>query len=104
MSILTLAYVWSVVFIVQNDSQFLPPQTGPMVVVAPDVLLTSDPDFMRRMAAPRSKYKRNVWYMAFRFNPEKDHIASYRDNEAHSQLKQKLAPGVSFFFSFSNYM
>lgn len=50
---------------------------------------------MRRMAAPRSKYKRNVWYMAFRFNPEKDHIASYRDNEAHSQLKQKLAPGVS---------
>ncbi|KAK5652901.1 hypothetical protein OQA88_9378 [Cercophora sp. LCS_1] len=46
------------------------------------------------MSAPKSRYKRNVWYMAFRFNPDKDHIGCERDNEAHSQMKLKLAPGV----------
>ncbi|KAK0612002.1 cytochrome P450 [Immersiella caudata] len=68
---------------------------GPIAVIAPGVLLTSDPELMRRMAAPKSRYKRNVWYMAFRFNPDKDHIGCERDNEAHSQMKFKLAPGYS---------
>jgi len=69
---------------------------GSIAVIAPGVLLTSDPELMRRMAAPKSRYKRNVWYMAFRFNPDKDHIGCERDNGAHSQMKLKLAPGVSY--------
>lgn len=68
---------------------------GPLARIAPNVLLTSDVNLMRRMAAARSKYQRNDWYMAFRFNPERDSITSLRDAEAHAQLKMKLAPGVS---------
>ncbi|GAB1319333.1 hypothetical protein MFIFM68171_09543 [Madurella fahalii] len=68
---------------------------GPLALVAPGVLLTSDSELMRRMAAPRSRYKRSNWYMAFRFNPDKDHIGSHRDNEVHAQLKLKIAPGYS---------
>ena len=72
---------------------------GPLAQVAPGVLLTSDPELIRRMAAPRSRYKRNTWYMAFRFNPNKDHVGCERDNEAHAQLKSKLTPGVSIYLA-----
>ncbi|KAK4184274.1 cytochrome P450 [Podospora australis] len=68
---------------------------GPLAVAAPGVLVTSDVELMRRMAAPRSTYQRNIWYMAFRFNPDKDHIGCERDGEAHTQRKMKLAPGYS---------
>lgn len=78
-----------------QSSRWLSNQSGPIAVVAPGVLLTSDVELMRRMAAPRSKYKRNVWYMAFRFNPDRDHIGCERDNEAHGERKMKLAPGVT---------
>jgi hypothetical protein len=74
-------------------------QYGPMAIVAPGILLTSDYEFMRKMAAPRSRYRRNVWYMAFRFNPDQDHIGSERDNEVHHQTKMKIATGVRTIFS-----
>ncbi|KAK4161318.1 pisatin demethylase [Cladorrhinum sp. PSN259] len=70
-------------------------QYGPMALVAPGILLTSDYEFMRKMAGPRSRYKRNVWYLAFRFNPDQDHIASERDNEVHNQTRMKIATGYS---------
>ena len=62
--------------------------------VAPNVLITCDVELMRRIAAARSRYQRNDWYMAFRFNPNRDSVVSVRDGDAHAQLKLKLAPGV----------
>ncbi|KAK3387936.1 pisatin demethylase [Podospora didyma] len=68
---------------------------GPIARIAPTVLLSSDVEFMRKIAAARSKYRRNEWYMAFRFNPDRDTIISHRDDEEHARLKMKLAPGYS---------
>ncbi|KAK1750345.1 cytochrome P450 [Echria macrotheca] len=68
---------------------------GPLARIAPSVLVTSDPELLRRMTAARSRYKRSSWYMAFRFIPDRDNIVSVRDNDAHAQLKMKLAPGYS---------
>ena len=54
---------------------------------------------MRKIAAARSKYRRNKWYMAFRFNPDRDTIISHRDDDEHARLKLKLAPGVCYELS-----
>jgi hypothetical protein len=67
---------------------------GPLARIAPNVLLTSDVELMRRIAAPRSQYRKSDWYMAFRFNPERDSVISHRDDAAIAQLRTKLSPGV----------
>jgi hypothetical protein len=46
------------------------------------------------MAGARSKYVRNGWYAAFRFNPERENVLSYRDEDAHQKLRAKMAMGV----------
>jgi hypothetical protein len=63
--------------------------------IAPNVLVTSDLDLLRRMYAVRSPYSRSDWYMAWRFNPGYDNVLSQRDNDKHAELRAKLAIGVS---------
>lgn len=44
---------------------------GSIARVGPNILVTSEPDLMKRMLNVRTKYKRGDWYAAMRFDPSK---------------------------------
>jgi hypothetical protein len=46
----------------------------------------------------RSQYRRGAFYDAVRFDPSRDNLISLRDDTAHTELKAKMAMGVSQFF------
>lgn len=68
---------------------------GPLVRVAPNTLITSDAETLRRMSAPRSPYRRSLNYYAMRLNPGKDHVFSTMDEATHDDLRKKMAAGYS---------
>ncbi|OCL11726.1 cytochrome P450 [Glonium stellatum] len=68
---------------------------GSLARIGPNHLLTSDPDIIRRMNAPRSPYRRSVWYTTFRFKPRADNIISVVSEEKHEGLRKKMAAGYS---------
>lgn len=68
---------------------------GPLARIGPNLLLTSDPELVRRMHAPRSPYRRSPWHAAFRFTPGVDTVLSERHEETHDQLRKKMAAGYA---------
>ena len=68
---------------------------GPLVRIAPNTLVTSDTDFVRKINAVRSPYQRSDWNKAFRFDADRDNAFSETDAEKHTKLKSKLSPGYS---------
>jgi cytochrome P450 len=70
-------------------------QYGPLVRIGPNHLLTSDPELLRQMQAPRSPYRRSIWYTTFRFKPRADNIISVVNEEVHDGLRKKMSAGYS---------
>ena len=68
---------------------------GPLARVGPNHLVTSDPDLIRRMTAPRSPYRRSQWATAFQFKPGVDNVLSERNEERHDVLRKKMAAGYA---------
>ena len=68
---------------------------GPPVRIAPNTLLTSDPDVLRRMSAARSLYARSDWYIAMRLNPGQNNVLSTRDEKKHDDLRRRMTAGCS---------
>ena len=68
---------------------------GPLVRVAPNNVITSDVDTIRRISAPRSRYRRSLHSYAMRLNPGKDHIFSTMDEVLHDNLRKKMIAGYS---------
>ncbi|KAK4464777.1 cytochrome P450 monooxygenase mpaDE [Cladorrhinum samala] len=68
---------------------------GSIARIGPNLLLTSDPDLLKRMLAVRTKYKRGDWYDAAQFDPGHQNIISERDDAAHNKLRGKMAAGYS---------
>ncbi|KAK3944874.1 cytochrome P450 [Diplogelasinospora grovesii] len=68
---------------------------GPLVRVGPNVLITNDPDTLRRMWGVRSPWKKADWYDAVRWDPTKDNLISQRDDDKHTALRAKMAAGYS---------
>lgn len=59
------------------------------------MLITSDPELMRRMNAVRSTFTRGPWYAALKLHPERDNITSYIDERKHADIRSRMAPGYS---------
>jgi hypothetical protein len=57
--------------------------------------MTNDPEIYRRMYGVRTNYQKAEYYDALRFDPTRDNILSVRDNALHSELRSKVAAGVS---------
>jgi hypothetical protein len=70
-------------------------QYGSLCRIGPNHLLTSDAELLRRMQAPRSKYRRAPWYATFRFKPRADNIISHVDEAKHEELRKKMSAGYS---------
>ncbi|KAJ4389779.1 hypothetical protein N0V93_007251 [Gnomoniopsis smithogilvyi] len=68
---------------------------GPITRIAPNILVTDDPEFIKRQWAVRSKYKKSEWYDAIRFDPSRDNIVSLKDDEQHNVLRAKMAAGYA---------
>jgi cytochrome P450 len=68
---------------------------GSLVRIGPNHLLTSDPEIIRRMNAPRSPYRRSVWYTTLRFKPRTDNIISVVSEAQHEELRKNMATGYS---------
>lgn len=59
------------------------------------MLITSDPEVIRRMNAVRSSFTRGRWYSALKLHPERDNITSHVDERVHTDLRARMAPGYS---------
>ena len=68
---------------------------GPLVRIGPNYLVTSNPDIVRRMSAPRSPYTKSNWYLATRLTPGIDNMISDRDDHRHDIMRKKAAPAYS---------
>jgi len=68
---------------------------GSIVRVAPNELVTNDPEILKRISAVRSPYTRSNWYDGTRFEPDHDHVMSERNETRHNELRAKMAAGVS---------
>lgn len=68
---------------------------GSTARIGPNMLITSDPDLLRRMNAVRSPFTRGPWYAALKLHPERDNITSYIDERKHADLRSRMAPGYS---------
>ncbi|WYZ41627.1 hypothetical protein EsH8_V_000522 [Colletotrichum jinshuiense] len=68
---------------------------GPLARIGPNDLLNDDPELVRRMNAARSDYRRSDWYDGGRFNPSKNNVLTWRDENEHTKLRSKMAAGYS---------
>ncbi|KAF4552638.1 Cytochrome P450-like protein 11 [Elsinoe fawcettii] len=68
---------------------------GATARIAPHMLITSDPELYKRMNAVRSPYTRAEWYYALRLHPTRDNITSVIDEDVHSSIRSRMAPGYS---------
>lgn len=59
------------------------------------MLLTKDPELMKKMNAVRSTYTRSEWYTALRLHPTRDNITSITDEAVHTDIRNRMSPGVS---------
>ncbi|KAI5361822.1 Putative cytochrome P450 [Septoria linicola] len=68
---------------------------GSTARIGPGMLITSDPELMKRMNAVRSTFTRGPWYAALKLHPERDNITSYIDERKHADIRNRMAPGYS---------
>lgn len=59
------------------------------------MLITSDPNLIRRMNAARSDFTRAGFYQSFKFHPDEENILSLLDERAHAEMRRLLAPGYA---------
>lgn len=76
-----------------HDCLDLTRKYGPLCRIGPNHVLTSSPDLLRRMNAPRSPYRRSAWYGAVRAKPRIDTMLSTRSEAKHSELRRKMKAG-----------
>ncbi|KAK4613672.1 Cytochrome P450 monooxygenase ABA1 [Fulvia fulva] len=68
---------------------------GPLVRIAPDHVLTSNPEIIRKISAARSPYTRSHGGIVFRSKAGVDNILSTRDDKVHNEKRQQMAAGYS---------
>ncbi|KAK5653184.1 hypothetical protein OQA88_9082 [Cercophora sp. LCS_1] len=68
---------------------------GSLVRIGPKTVLTADPDYAQRTSAVRSPYTRGYFYKGARLEPGKDNIVSITDDDAHTEMRKRLAPGYT---------
>ncbi|KAF1351624.1 pisatin demethylase [Lizonia empirigonia] len=69
---------------------------GPIARVAPEHLITSDPDLWAHINGVRSPYRKAPWYYnAARFEPGKDNVFTECDTERHDARRKKMYAGYT---------
>lgn len=68
---------------------------GSTARIGPRMLITSDPDLLRRMNAARSDFTRSQLYQSLKFHPDEENILSLLDDGEHAEMRRRLAPGYA---------
>ena len=68
---------------------------GPLVRVTPTVVVYDDPEVMRRIASPRNKYSKGLWFEFTRWSLERYSSVAMRDDKSRKERKGKLLPAWS---------
>ncbi|KAI1387746.1 cytochrome P450 [Hypoxylon trugodes] len=68
---------------------------GSLFRIGPDIILTDDPELMKRMSSAKSKYWKSEWYSGSRFNPYHPSMFTIPSPSIHDELKAKVIPGYS---------
>ncbi|KAF2400646.1 cytochrome P450 [Trichodelitschia bisporula] len=68
---------------------------GPLVRIVPNMLVTNDPDIIRRMSGVRSLYTKGDWYAMTNIAVDRHHLFAETDEDAHSSLRSKMAQGFT---------
>lgn len=68
---------------------------GSLIRIGPNLLMTDDPDTIRRMSSARSRYTRGGWYEAFRVDSANPSMFGTRDTQWHDEIKAKASFGYS---------
>lgn len=66
-----------------------------MTRIGPNMLLTDDEEFVRKMNNVRSSYSKSSWYKAFKLDGNHDNILSQLDLDKHLELRNKVASGYA---------
>jgi hypothetical protein len=59
------------------------------------MLITNDPELLKRMSAARSSYTRSDWYLAFRLMVGIDNVSTMLDDKEHTKRRAQMHNGVS---------
>jgi cytochrome P450 len=59
------------------------------------MLITTDPELVRRMNAVRSPFTRGPWYTSLKLHPESENIACYVDEDKHNDMRSRMSHGYS---------
>lgn len=59
------------------------------------MLITSNPELLRRMNAVRSPFTRGQWYSCLKIHPERDNVVSIVDERKHAELRNRMSPGYA---------
>ena len=76
---------------------------GPLVRVAPNTVMFSDPGTFRHVCSAKSGYTKAVWFEFARWDLTRYSIIAMRDNESRKTRKAQLSPAASIpvIFSFN---
>ena len=68
---------------------------GKTVKIAPNQLITCDPDLIRHINGARSTYRRSDWYDCGKLDPYFDNMITLKDTVAHDKIKTQTAPAYA---------
>lgn len=68
---------------------------GPIIRIAPNWVVISDPKELRKVWAARGPWYRGRWYELFRLDQPIETVLSQRDDTEHNWLRTKLLPGYT---------
>lgn len=68
---------------------------GSIARAGPNLLITTDVELLRKIAAPRSRYNRSEWNQAMKLDNRIDNILSELDEKRHAELRYKTSFGYN---------
>ncbi|KAG8157725.1 hypothetical protein KVR01_012387 [Diaporthe batatas] len=93
--IASFSYWWALSSVVSGREPWvyaaLAEKYGHLVRIGPRLLLTDDPDVLRRMSGTRSQYNKDASYLSSIRHPDYHTMFSTLDASAHDAIKAKLA-------------
>ncbi|KIX06930.1 uncharacterized protein Z518_04906 [Rhinocladiella mackenziei CBS 650.93] len=63
--------------------------------ISPKLLVTDDPELLRHMSAPRSKWTRSSWYEGMKLDARVNNIFCERDERKHADMRAKMIGAYS---------
>lgn len=78
----------------ETQLEMLPKDRSGVIRMAPNMLLTNDPELLRHMSLPKSRWTRSEFHDANDFGGKTKNVFAERDEKRHAMLRSKLGLSV----------